>query len=188
MTESAIRFTKDGVVDESGNEHKVDVVVCATGFDVSFTPHFEVIGRNAANLKGAVWGFSKSVPGNYGEELPQPFLWVVCTTKMLQTLTISLVLIGPNGPANHGPFLPILEWHTRYMFRMINKLQTENVKAFEPKEECMKELYNHTHELMKRLVWSTACRSWFKLGKEHGPVMAIYPRSRLHYFEMMKNV
>jgi hypothetical protein len=74
------------------------------------------------------------------------------------------------------------------MFQMIEKLQTESIKTFEPKEECIKELYNHTHELMKRLVWSAACRSWFKLGKEYGPVTAIYPGSRLHYFEMLKNV
>jgi cation diffusion facilitator CzcD-associated flavoprotein CzcO len=51
VTESVVKFTKDGVVDESGTEHKVDVVICATGFDVSFAPHFEVIGRDGANIK-----------------------------------------------------------------------------------------------------------------------------------------
>jgi cation diffusion facilitator CzcD-associated flavoprotein CzcO len=51
VTESVVRFTKDGVVDESGTEYKADVVICATGFDVSFTPHFEVIGREKVNLK-----------------------------------------------------------------------------------------------------------------------------------------
>jgi cation diffusion facilitator CzcD-associated flavoprotein CzcO len=51
VTESVVKFTKNGVVDESGTEHKVDMVVCATGFDVSFTPHFEVIGRDGANIK-----------------------------------------------------------------------------------------------------------------------------------------
>jgi cation diffusion facilitator CzcD-associated flavoprotein CzcO len=51
VTESVVNFTKDGVVDETGTEHKVDVVVCATGFDVSFTPHFEVIGREGSNIK-----------------------------------------------------------------------------------------------------------------------------------------
>jgi cation diffusion facilitator CzcD-associated flavoprotein CzcO len=50
VTESVVKFTKNGVVDESGTEHIVDVVICATGFDVSFTPHFEVTGRNGANL------------------------------------------------------------------------------------------------------------------------------------------
>lgn len=38
-------------MDETGQEHEVDVVICATGFDVSFTPHFEVIGRGGKSLK-----------------------------------------------------------------------------------------------------------------------------------------
>lgn len=98
------------------------------------------------------------------------------------------VFIGPNGPASHSSILPILEWHTRYLFQMIEKMQTENIKAFEPKLAAAEELHQHTHELMKRLVWSSSCRSWFKQGKTHGPVTAIYPGSRLHYFEMLKNV
>lgn len=67
-------------------------------------------------------------------------------------------------------------------------MQKENIKAIEPKEGAIRDFYNHTHELMKRLVWSSACRSWFKNGKTHGPVTAIYPGSRLHFFEVMKNV
>jgi hypothetical protein len=99
-----------------------------------------------------------------------------------------LVLVGPNSPASHSSLLPILEWYTRYMFQMIEKLQTENIKAYEPKKEVVRELHNHTHELMKRLAWSSACSSWFKNKKTHGPVTAIYPGSRLHFFEMLKNV
>jgi cation diffusion facilitator CzcD-associated flavoprotein CzcO len=60
VTESAVRITEDGVVDESGNEHKVDVIICATGFDTSFTPHFKVIGRNGANLKEQFGDFPKA--------------------------------------------------------------------------------------------------------------------------------
>lgn len=51
VPEGVVKFTKNGLVDESGNEHVVDVVICATGFDVSFTPHFEVIGRQGANIR-----------------------------------------------------------------------------------------------------------------------------------------
>lgn len=98
------------------------------------------------------------------------------------------MLIGPNGPASHSSILPILEWYTRYAFQMIEKMQTENIKSFEPKQGAIKDLYNHTHELMKRLVWSSACRSWFKNGKTHGPVTAIYPGSRLHFFELLNRV
>ena len=72
------------------------------------------------------------------------------------------MLVGPNSPASHSSLLPILEWYTRYMFQMIEKLQTENIKAYEPKQDAVRELQNHTHELMKRLAWSSACSSWFK--------------------------
>lgn len=65
------------------------------------------------------------------------------------------MLTGPNSPSSHSSILPILEWYTRYMFQMIEKMQTENIKAFEPKKDAVKDLYNHTHELMKRLAWSS---------------------------------
>lgn len=68
------------------------------------------------------------------------------------------MIIGPNGPASHSSILPIFDWYTRYIFQVIEKIQTENIKAVEPKKEAIRDLYNHTHELMKRLVWSSACR------------------------------
>lgn len=71
---------------------------------------------------------------------------------------------------------------------MITKYQRENLHSFSPQPRAVKDLYNHTHELMKRLVWSSACRSWFKNGATHGPVTAIYPGSRLHFFELLKDV
>ncbi|KAF2654660.1 cyclohexanone monooxygenase [Lophiostoma macrostomum CBS 122681] len=168
---SAVRLTETGIVDESGVEHEVDVVICATGFDTSFTPHFKVTGRNGANIKE-----------QFGEE---PIGYLGITAENFPNM---FLLIGPNGPASHSSILPILEWYTRYAFQMITKLQTENIKSFEPKAGAIKDLYNHTHELMKRLVWSSACRSWFKNGKTHGPVTAIYPGSRLHFFELLKEV
>ncbi|PMD30016.1 FAD/NAD(P)-binding domain-containing protein [Hyaloscypha variabilis F] len=171
ITEDVVRLTEHGVVDASGTEHKVDVVVCATGFDTSFTPHFECIGRGGKSLKEQFGDFPKGYLGIMAENFPNLFL-----------------LIGPNGPASHASLLPILEWHTRYMFQMVTKLQEENIKCFDPKKEAIHDFYNHTHELMKRLVWSSACRSWFKNGKTHGPVTAIWPGSRLHYFEVMKKV
>ncbi|RFU26023.1 hypothetical protein B7463_g10312, partial [Scytalidium lignicola] len=169
VNKSVINFSKDGVVDESGVEHKADVVICATGFDVSFTPHFDVFGQNGANIKE-----------EFGE-VPKAYLSI--TAPKFPNL---FLLIGPNGPASHSSLIPILEWHTRYMFQMIEKFQTEDIKSFSPKLEVAQELFNHTHELMKRLAWSSPCRSWFKMGKQHGPVTAIYPGSRLHYFEMLK--
>lgn len=83
ITESAIRFTEDGVIDESGNKHKVDVVVCATGFDVSFTPHFDVIGRDGANLKKQFGDQPKAYLGITAENFPNLFCKYYYSTSNL---------------------------------------------------------------------------------------------------------
>jgi cation diffusion facilitator CzcD-associated flavoprotein CzcO len=44
-------LTETSVIDDNGVEHEVDVVICATGFDTSFTPHFELKGRDNADIK-----------------------------------------------------------------------------------------------------------------------------------------
>jgi cation diffusion facilitator CzcD-associated flavoprotein CzcO len=50
IPKSATKLTETGIIDADGNEHEVDVVICATGFDTSFTPHFKVYGRRNAEI------------------------------------------------------------------------------------------------------------------------------------------
>jgi cation diffusion facilitator CzcD-associated flavoprotein CzcO len=45
------KITEDGVIGGDGVERKVDTIVCATGFDVTYRPRFPVIGKNGINLK-----------------------------------------------------------------------------------------------------------------------------------------
>lgn len=94
--------------------------------------------------------------------------------------------IGPNGPASHGSLLPIIEWSTRYMFQLITHIQRTSISSLSPRATASADLSTHTHELLKRTAWSTPCSSWFKSGRTHGPVTAIWPGSRLHWFEAMK--
>lgn len=171
LFKSVVRLTDDGVIDEDGNEQKVDVVICATGFETAFTPHFQVHGRNGAEIHKQFGAFPVGYLGITAENFPNLFL-----------------LPGPNGPVSHGSVLQVLEWYTRYAFLMIQKAQRENIKSFEPNRGAVRDHYNYTHELMKRMVWSSSCRSWFKNGKAHGPVTAIYPGSRLHFHELLREV
>jgi cation diffusion facilitator CzcD-associated flavoprotein CzcO len=43
-------ITEDGVIGNDGIERKVDTIVCATGFDVTYKPRFPVIGKNGVDL------------------------------------------------------------------------------------------------------------------------------------------
>lgn len=185
VTSGAVKFTENGVVDEAGNEHTVDVIICSTGFDTSFAPPYECIGRNGRVLKEKFADFPRGYFSTTVDEFPNLFRKFPSMLPPPGVNKYATVFIGPNGPASHSSLLPILEWHTRYLFKMINKLQRENIKCFDPKPECVEEFAQYTHTMMKRLVWSSACRSWFKNGKAHGPVTAIWPGSRLHYFESL---
>lgn len=47
-------FTERGIKCEDGTTMDFDVIICATGFDVSFRPPFEMIGREGRRL-GDEW-------------------------------------------------------------------------------------------------------------------------------------
>lgn len=86
-------ITEDSVIDTEGTEKKVDTVICATGFDVSYRPRFPVIGQNGIDLRSK---------------------WKVCPEAYLG-ITIPdipnfITFIGPSWPIENGsvskcPFL-----------------------------------------------------------------------------------
>lgn len=71
--QSVTRLTEDAIVDEDGNERKVDVVICATGFNTSFAPNFKVIGRKGANLKEQFGDFPQGYLGISTANFPNMF-------------------------------------------------------------------------------------------------------------------
>lgn len=44
------KATKDGIITKDGKEHKMDVIVCATGFKVAFRPAFKLINGAGKSL------------------------------------------------------------------------------------------------------------------------------------------
>jgi hydroxyversicolorone monooxygenase len=76
VTFSDIReVTEDGIITADGQLHRLDVLICATGFDVSFRPRFPIVGEKNVDLREA-WKeqpstyLSATVPGfpNYFSE------------------------------------------------------------------------------------------------------------------------
>lgn len=50
VTDEIKRVTKDGILLMTGETVKVDVFICATGFDISFHPRFPLRGRHDVSL------------------------------------------------------------------------------------------------------------------------------------------
>ncbi|KAI3572456.1 putative monooxygenase [Fusarium oxysporum f. sp. albedinis] len=176
MNETNVRVVLDpidAVVEEgirlkTGDTIFIDVLICATGFDLSWKPRFPIIGRNGTNLQDQ---FEVRPVGYLGISAPD--------------VPNYLVYFGPNSPLAHGSVLPSFEHITTYMIRMIHKVQTQGYHSFEPSKQAISDFVEHADAFFPRTVWSTKCRSWFKGGKEQGPVYALHPGSRVHWVHMM---
>lgn len=47
-------ITADSVITDDGKAYNVDVIIAATGYDTSYVPAFQVVGRNGVDL-GKTW-------------------------------------------------------------------------------------------------------------------------------------
>lgn len=79
-------FYADGCIDENGEKHKIDIVICATGFNTSYIPRFPIIGLNDLELKDA-W-----------EHAPSSYLGVG-----IARFPNFLMMLGPYTPVANGP-------------------------------------------------------------------------------------
>lgn len=66
------------------------------------------------------------------------------------------------------------------------KAQSESIKSFVPQEAAVQDFAEHVDKFMPRTAWSGTCSSWFKNGKITGPVTALHPGSRIHWFHMLE--
>ncbi|CAI7602451.1 unnamed protein product [Penicillium viridicatum] len=162
-------ITERGIKTTDGTDHDFDVIICATGFDVSFKPSFPLIGLGGVNLQR---------------------LWEKQTSRSYLSLAVSgypnyFMSLGPQSPVGHGSLLPMIEVAADNIVKMIRKSQRQGVRSVMVKERAVQDFAKYTEEFLKRTAWSDSCSSWFKNGQRFGPVVAIWPGSRLNYIEAL---
>ncbi|KAK3336560.1 hypothetical protein B0T19DRAFT_437312 [Cercophora scortea] len=162
------RFVPEGIELESGEILKVDAIVCATGFDTSFRPRFPVIGRSG-NLQDK-W------------ERGAPKAYMSCAVAGMPNY---FTFFGPNAPIGHGSVFTLSEHVAKYITGVIKKCQTEGIKALSPSRAAVDDYFEHISAFMPRTAWAAGGRSWFKNGRQDGPVTALHPGSRAHFFRML---
>ncbi|KAF7588054.1 hypothetical protein BBP40_006223 [Aspergillus hancockii] len=165
--EAIEEITPSGCVTADGQEHLVDILVCATGFDNTFRPRFPIIGRDGANL-GEEW-----------EEEPRNYLSVA-----VNGFPNYFMFTGPNCPFGSGGIIVGIEAEGTYMTNFFNRWQKEDIKFFDPKKQAVDEFMEQKDLFMDTTVWAKGCRSWWKHNKT-GKVTALWPGSTLHYLEAL---
>ncbi|RDW59448.1 hypothetical protein BP6252_12535 [Coleophoma cylindrospora] len=168
ITAPILEITQKGIRTTDGVEHEFDVIVCATGFDVSWRPYYPTIGKDGHDL-AEDW---KDAPSTY-------------LSITVPHFPNYLIFNGPFGPYGHGSFLPIAEVLSKHFMQMIEKMSMEHLTSFHPTEEAVADFAEHRRTFLPRTAWNSPCRSWFKQGRVDGEIM-MWPGSRIHFFENMK--
>ncbi|OAL46300.1 FAD/NAD(P)-binding domain-containing protein [Pyrenochaeta sp. DS3sAY3a] len=163
--------TEKGIVTRSGDVKEYDVIVCATGFDTSFKPSFPVVGRNGVNLAE-----------KWTSELPKAYFGF-----LVPDMPNYFTFIGPNSPISNGSLVLGVQATAVYVYKWLEKLQTESIKSFEVRHDANEEYNQHIQKYLERTVWTKGCRSWYKRGTIDGPVVAIYGGTSFHFMEAIKN-
>ncbi|KAL8283247.1 hypothetical protein RQP46_006025 [Phenoliferia psychrophenolica] len=159
-----------GITSVSGVHRDYDVVVCATGFDVSFGSRFPFVGRNGRELDKK---FAESPEG-----------YMAMTFAGFPNF---FQFNGPNAPVGMGSLVPATEAQGDYIVKAINKIQRQSIKSMVIKDECVRDFVAHSDRFHEGTVWSAGCRSWYKNGKVDGRVTALWPGSGLHFIDSLED-
>jgi cation diffusion facilitator CzcD-associated flavoprotein CzcO len=144
----------NGLHTGDGQHHEVDIIVCATGFAMAWTPHFELIGLNGENIKDS-WA-------------PEPNCYLGMGAPGFPNY---FVMNGPRGSLCNGTVLPCLETEIEYVIKAAKKMQQDRIKSMFPSQEITKKLNEYVDKWASTSVWAEDCKSWYKNNSVNGKIM-----------------
>lgn len=143
--EEIVKIVPEGLVDGSGELHEVDIIACATGFNLAFAPPFEVRGVDGVSMRD--------------EFDPEPQVYLSMAVPKFPNY---FVVNGVRGNWAAGTALPSHEVCVEYILKCAARIQNEGIRALEVKQEPVDQLYEYIDEWHKGSVWNKDCKSWYK--------------------------
>ena len=171
LTQSPITRISELGVQTEDDFIELDVLVCATGFDVSNIPHFPVVGESGMTL-AEKW-----------KDEPESYLSLACPD-----FPNYFIFTGPNATVGHGTLIPSMSWSADWMIKWLRKIASEDIKSVAPKQSATDEFVRYGDEIHRTLTWTGSCSSWYKNHRVDGRVTATFPGSALLYQQMIKEL
>ncbi|RSL94534.1 hypothetical protein CDV31_014277 [Fusarium ambrosium] len=160
------KVTENGLFDTNGKFHEVDAIICATGFDYSWsTKDTPITGRGGINLE------------NMWDPCPEAYMGVV-----VPNIPNFFMYLGPAGAPGSGSFITMLEFVVEYIIKCIKKLQGEYISSLEPTS-----MEAHVDFCKQADKHFEQCKSWFKRNSETGRIVGVWPGSSVHAKHAMEN-
>lgn len=102
---SGIKTQKDS------EEQPFDIIICATGFDVSFCPSWDMQGKDGIKLADQWKDHPEAYFGTVVPNMPNFFM-----------------VNGPNSPLAHGSLLSAMYFTVEYILKWCEKISTQDIK------------------------------------------------------------
>jgi len=160
-----------GINLEDGRQIEIDALVCATGFNVSSRPPFEVFGKNGVSLQKRFTPY------------PETYL-----TMSVDGFPNFFMMLGPNSAIGSGSLTMMIETEGDYIIKCIRKLQREDYVTITPKLSRVKDFAEYCHEYFKKTVYMDECNSWYRSeGGKGDRITGLWPGSTLHCLEALRS-
>ncbi|KAJ7622059.1 FAD/NAD-P-binding domain-containing protein [Roridomyces roridus] len=162
------RITAKGVELTDGRHDDLDVLVCATGFDVSYHYPFEIVGRGGTTLNERWAAGAEAYLSIAVDSFPNMFL-----------------MYGPGSGLNAAGIIVMIEAQMGYIVKAVQKLQSERLKSIEVKKAATADWSEHMQAYFPKTVYLDSCHSWYKTPE--GRIIGLYPGSALHSLKALAN-
>ena len=162
------RITPAGVRTVDGREHALELLVCATGFDVQHALSVPITGRGGVVLQ-ALWADGAQAHlGTTVAGFPNLFL-----------------LLGPNTATGHTSTLLFIEPQVQFVLRALNTLERSGKAWLDVKAAAMQRFNAELQQRLDGSVWAQ-CRSWYRA--DSGRNVAIWPGYTPEYLRRLRGV
>jgi hypothetical protein len=178
LVEDNVEFVSDqiskiipsGVVLETGKTIELDALVCATGFNASAPPPFQVLGKRGKSLQEKF--------------TPYPETYLAVATDGFPNF---FMMLGPNSAIGSGSLTMMIETEGDYIIKCIRKLQKEDYTSMMPKCERVVDFSEYCVEYFKNTVYMDECNSWYRSeGGKGNRITGLWPGSTLHCLEALR--
>jgi len=139
------RITETGAVTEDGRAHDLDVIVYATGFDVTATfARMDLVGRGGLRLKEAWADGMGAYQGITVAGFPNYFM-----------------LLGPNTGLGHNSVVSMIEVQVQHVLDCLKALR-RGTRAIEVRPEAQARFLDRIRTQLADSIWQAGgCRSWY---------------------------
>lgn len=168
-----LRFEEDGIIDDAGVKHRIDVAVFATGFEAAkMLATFSVYGRGGVSIRE-----------RWGDDDPRAYLGMT-----VPEFPNFFILYGPNtNIGTGGSIIFQAETWSQYIAECIKTMIENDVATMEVRQEACDSYNEQMDARLAEMVWSVSpAATWYRNSK--GRVITNMPWTTFEYWAMTRTV